>query len=175
MEIDMQFDLVQCTVRLMQKGNRDLTTIVKSGPDAITPPEVVLLRLEHDLPGFDEEGCAIGDAVTVGSVEMSKGDLYEMLMRKGFKPKQIEAAFPAGRGIPSTLMQADLPQSSLGKPLRKAEPAEPAPSPKAVASRKAEIRDALKKAGVTLPNANLSEADLLAIAEENGIALTEGA
>lgn len=179
----MQFDLVQCTIRLMQKGNRDLTTIVKAGPDAITPAELVLHRMVHDLPGFDEDGCAIGDAVVVGSVEMTKGELYDALMRKGFKPAMIDAAFPAGRGIPQTLAQADLPHTSFGKPQRKVE--EPkVETTKArnikllgatPAARKVELMNVLNKAGVPIPKGNLSEADLMAIAEENNVALTEEA
>ncbi len=180
----MQIDMVQCTVRLNQKGNRDLTTIVKAGPDAISTCEMVLLRMQHDLPGFDEDGCCIGDAVVVGTIETTKQQEYERLLGKGFKTALIEAAFPQGRGMPQTLKEVDLPSSSLGKPLRKIEPegaktAEPPKadpsSPKSIAQRKQQIRDLLTAAGVAIPTGNLTEADLAAIAEENGLSLTEAA
>lgn len=165
----MEIDMVQCTVKLMQKDNNNLTTIVKAGPSACSPAEMVLLRMEHDAPGMADDSCCIGDAVVVGTRETSKQAEYERLVKLGFKSAKIEMAFPGGRGFPTTLAQVDLPAISLGAALRKEKVVDAKDAKPAVVPSKASLRAAIQAAGIELPAGNLSEADLRAIAEENNV------
>lgn len=170
----MSFELIQCTVRLFDKtsGTHGNTEVVKAGPQALTPPELLVVRSIHDVEeGMDEGTCSISRAIVVDKVERSKMDEFERLCSI-FGANRIRALFPGGRNMPATLRGCELPEGCLG-PVRKAPEPENVvqmdKSPRAVAARKKQYRKALADGGVDVPAANLSETDLMNMMVENGL------
>lgn len=161
----MQVDLIQCTVRLNQKGNIGLSTIVKSGPSALRATEVPLLRMAHDTEGFDAGACCISEALVVGKVETTRAHELELLSQR-YGRNLLDVAYPGGRGLPLTIADLELPDEAVA-----AVPKVKAPTPKEIAERKAKLREALTKAAVVIPPGNLSEEDLMGLAEEAGVVL----
>lgn len=156
----MKYDLIQMTVRLNINNSHTSTEIIKSGPQAVTAAEALLLHVRHSL-GENPEAVAIRNAVKVGEVEMSKSQLLESL-RERYGAKLVDETFQRGRHLPSTLADLELPEECLGKP----RVIEAAP---AAFEGKAEKREALVAAGIDLPKGNISESDLDALIAEHGI------
>jgi len=159
----MKLDLIQCTVRLQNDGQNDKTEIVKSGPDAITPAEAIVLMMQHSLDD-GPNGCAIRNAIKVGEIETTKQEEGFRLRRK-YGPI-VEQAFPRGRHMPSTIEDLELPPECIGKPRQMTLDAT---APKTAHERKKEMRAALEAAGIEVPKGNLSEDDLQALMDEAGL------
>lgn len=170
----MNFDLIQCSVRLYDKtsGTHGNTEIIKAGPQALTPPELLIIRSMHDVEdGIDEGTCSITRAIVVDQVERSKTDEFERLCST-FGPNRVRALFPGGRNMPSTLAACEMPPGCLGPVRAKKQPeniVQLDKSPRAVAARKKQYRKALDDAGVTVPAGNLSESELLDLMAESNL------
>lgn len=109
----MQFQVVQCLVRLNQNGNPNLTEIVKSGPDAIPVTEIPILRLINDVAeGGDDEGCCINQALVVRDMDSTKANEIKRLKQK-YGPSLVDVCYPGGRGMPIHLIDCELPESCL--------------------------------------------------------------
>lgn len=145
----MKMDLIQCTVKLNQKGNTELTEVIRSGPSAITPAEARVLIFQHRIPEDDESIC-IGDVVKVGEVERSKAEELARL-RATYGTKVIELLFPHGASLPYEIKHLDLPKSAMGAPLRTA---------------KQILLSKLEAMEVPVPEGNLSIEDLQALYDE---------
>lgn len=170
----MNFDLIQCSVRLYDKtsGTHGNTEIVKAGPAALTPPELLIIRSLHDVEDGMEEGtCSIMNAVVVDQVDRQKTDEFERLCSI-FGAPRVRALFPGGRNMPTTLSACELPPGCLGKPRKAKEPENVVKldkSPRAVAARKKQYRKVLNDAGVIIPAGNLSETELLDLMTERNL------
>lgn len=162
----MKFDLIQCSVRLNHDGDNTKTEIVRAGVDALTPPEIVLLQMQH---GTDDSfgGHAIRNAVKVGEIELDKQDIFDRISTR-FRV-DAKTIFPAPNLMPKTLADLELPVECHGRP-RQEPVAESGP-----AQRKKELRKILTDAGVDVPKGNLSEDDLLLLLEEHGLKEKESA
>lgn len=109
----MQFDLIQCTVRLNEDGNFGSTEVVKAGPGAVRASEIPILRFLHDVEGgFDQGTCCIASARVVGQVEGRKSDEMDRLAAI-YGTKVVSAVYPGGRGVPETMRDCDLPEGTF--------------------------------------------------------------
>lgn len=174
----MKLETIQCTVRINVEGKFGMTEIVCAGPDALSATEIPLLRMRHDVAnGLVKDECSIHNAVVVGETETDKATEFQRLIEK-YGDQLVKAAYPQGRGMPLTLADCELPDGCFAP--KRAAPKKPAPevvediqvdtrSPQEIAAAKKAVRAALNEAGVEIPPGNLTESDLLALADEHGV------
>lgn len=155
----MQFDLIQCTVTLNEKGATNLTTVVKSGPDAITPPEALILMNLHPPTSEDESHATLKDVAVVGAVNRDKNEEMNRLREK-YGARIVGALFPAGVRPPQKVDDLDIPATSFAKV--KAEP-------KTLSqAAKMDLATKLFEVSVMIPD-NATDEDLLKLAREHKI------
>lgn len=159
----MEMDRIQCLVRVNQNSNIDDLVIVKAGPDALTPAEMIVLMMKHSISDAFE-GCSIQKARKVGTVERSKQDELDRLRLK--YGDIVNTAFPRGRHLPVTLADVDLPEGSIDT----AKHPEPVVDEvDTTPDEKPDYRAALEAAGVDIPKGDLSDDDLMALMIEHGL------
>lgn len=171
----MEIERVQCLVRLNdQDGKPSLTTIVKAGPDAVPVTEIPILRTINDIgDGLIEEECAISMARVVGTYKTTKAEEFERLKAK-YGNDIVNANYPQGRMMPTTLADCELPPGCVIKAPKKAaatksvkaEKEEPDLSPEDEA--KLVLSDMLIEAGVEIKG-DPSVEELEALAVEHGL------
>lgn len=161
----MKLQKIQCLVGLLHNGQNTGTVVGLFGPDAVTAPEIPILRSKHDLTENSQgTECAIQRAVVVGEVEVDRAAEYERLVMK-YGRAAVVAVYPQSRLMPATLEECDLPPSCLA-PVT----AEPEKVDEGGDEDDADaIREKLVAAGVKVPNGDLSLEDLKALAEEAGV------
>lgn len=160
----MKMDLIQCTIRLNQEGHVGLMEVVKSGPDAITPAEAVILMRKHSIDD-SEEGVCIFNARKVGEVDRAKMQEAERLALK-YGGKIVADTFPRGGMMPGDIEDLELPQSSLAPEPEKVDEPVTQSEPSEEDKKREELINKLTDAEVTIPGGNLSLDDLQALVDE---------
>lgn len=110
----MQFEKVQCLVRVLQDGNPGILSVMKSGPGAVSVTEIPILRAMNDIEGGGEDDCSISQAEVVGEYESSGANELNRL-RRMYGNKWVNMLYPGGRMLPKTLADCELPHTSLAK------------------------------------------------------------
>lgn len=174
----MQIERVQCLVRLKLNDRNDMMQIVKAGPDALSAPEIPVVRALHDIGGgMVSDECCISVAEVVDTVETNKAEEMERLKLK-YGAAIIEQMYPQGRHMPLTLADCDLPPGcAVAKPKKAKAKAKEVPE---VAEQSDDFdRDfwieELKLAGVEIPEGELSDIDLWALVEDAGLVKSDAA
>lgn len=171
------FDLIQCTVRMNQNEAKAVSEIVRAGPDALTPPEMIVLQMQHGI-SEDESGHAIRNAIKVGEIDLDREAMLDRIHRNtGADKKSVSAMMPSMQLTPKTLDQMDLPPECLGKK-RETLTLGGLKGNLDEAGIEMTIPDmmkALKQAGADIPSGKLSRDDLVALMTENDLSVVEGA
>lgn len=116
----MEIAKVDCLLRLSQNGNINLLTVPKCGPDALLVTEIPILRMINDIEeGGGEEDCCVSDVAQVDVVKTSKSQEIERLKAK-YGARLVDAAYPAGRGLPLTVEDTEIPPTAFASRKRKA-------------------------------------------------------
>ncbi|WP_288927284.1 hypothetical protein [uncultured Maritimibacter sp.] len=144
----MKFDLIQCVVRVPHEGAYGGSEVVKTGPQAITPAEGVILGAMFDV---DPSDPCIVQAQVIGSVERTKGEELERLAGIYGRARVMDI-YKSAALMPAKLADLELPEDHLSK--------------SKVKTAKAMLREELESMGVDIPKGNLSEADLEALKAE---------
>ena len=110
----MQFERVQCLVRVLQNNNPDMLAVSKSGPDAISVTEIPILRALNDIQGGGAEDCSVTQVKVVGSYETSNANEVMRLAEK-YGRDVVQMMYPGGRQLPKTLKDCELPASAMAK------------------------------------------------------------
>ena len=165
----MRFDLIQCTVTLNEKGDTKLTTVVRAGPDALTPAEAFILMNLHPPAGGsdDPQQFPIRDIQVVGHVDRDRAEELNRL-RERYGVARVSAYLPTGMKIPQSITDIDIPAECFAK-VR--DPDKPITIP---AMAKLDIATKLFEAGVMIPE-KATDDDIAKLARENGIKVTEAA
>ncbi len=164
----MQLDLIQCTVTLNEKGATNMTTVVKAGPDAITPAEAfILMNLHPPAGGTDSvHETTLRDILVIGTVERDKNEEMARLREK-YGAARVQALLPSGMRIPQKISDIDIPVEAFAKP-KKTGPV------KIDRKQQMDIATKLFEAGVMIPDGATDE-DIARLATENGIKVKETA
>lgn len=145
-------DLIDCTVRLNCKGDLGKMEIVRTGPDALTPAECIVIQNIHDTGSGADADRVIRNARVVGSVERSRPQEIERLTHI-YGIARVRHLFPANHLLPMTLEDIELPGECVAPVARKRD-------------TDASLRAEIEKAGGIVPDGKLSLDDLRAIRDE---------
>jgi len=114
----MQIAKVNCLLRLNQKGNVNLMSVVKCGPSAILVTEIPILRRLNDVSEGGGDDCCLSDVKQVGVVETTGNQ--EIARLKGIYGSRegnvVDAIYPGGLGLPKTIEDCELPATAMARP-----------------------------------------------------------
>ncbi len=159
----MRLDLVQCLVQIPDGGGSGYTQVLKSGPNAVTPPEMAILQYLHNTEADGPARECLSRCRVVGSVET---DVYNEIDRLAgiYKKKLVSFIFPPQSKLPQTLDDLNLPEECLDEQgpvveLVEADAENGAPKPKTAK----QLRAGLVAMGIDVPVGNISIADLTSL------------
>lgn len=114
----MKMAVIKCLLRVNQDGNPNILHLPKAGPDALPVSEVPILRMINDVAEGGAEDCCITNVQQVNVLDVDRMPEIERLKSK-YGPALVDACYPGGRGLPSTVEDCELPSSSIAKRIKK--------------------------------------------------------
>lgn len=118
----MKIAVVECLLRVVQKGDVNNLSVPKAGPDALLVTEIPVLRVINDIEEGGAEDCCISEVVQTRIEDVTKSDELNRLREK-YGEKLIQFVYPGGRGFPTTVEECELPSSAMAKAKPKAKAA----------------------------------------------------